>query len=123
MYIICIFRLYSHSRRESFIFTHICTLLIGNVAGTVTDAHGVDANSVVATAHSHTDSDNRSQRVSQSVTVPTGYPVTGDLAMLHDLSGLALISQQVIYYIYMHIYIYIYMHTCIYTYIYTYMCI
>jgi len=47
-----------------------------HVTGTVTDAHGVDANSVGATAHSHTDSENRSQRLSQSVTVPNGYPVT-----------------------------------------------
>jgi len=47
-----------------------------SVTGTVTDAHGVDANSVRATTHSHTDSDNRSQQLSQSVTVPNGYPVT-----------------------------------------------
>jgi len=38
--------------------------------------HGVDATSVGATAHSHTDSDNRSQRLSHSVTVSNGYPVT-----------------------------------------------
>jgi len=49
----------------------------------------------------------------------------GDLAMLHDLSGLALISQQVIYYIYMYIYTYVHIHiyTCIYIYIYRYICI
>jgi len=44
--------------------------------GTVTDAHGVDTNSVGATAHSHTDVDNRPQRLSQSVTASNGYPVT-----------------------------------------------
>jgi len=40
------------------------------VTAAVTDAHGVHANNVGATAPSHTDSDNRSQRLSQSVTVP-----------------------------------------------------
>jgi len=49
-----------------------------NVSGTVTDAHGVDAISVGATVHSHTDSDNRSQRSSQSITVPADCPVTGN---------------------------------------------
>jgi len=42
-----------------------------NVTGTLTDAHGVDANSVGATEHSHTDTDNRSQRL----IVPDRYPV------------------------------------------------
>ena len=58
------------------------------VTGTVTDAHSVDANSVGATAHSHTDSDSRSQRLSQSITVPDGYPVTDNIYTQYVLNAL-----------------------------------
>jgi len=51
-----------------------CQLL--TVTGTVTDAHGVDANEVGATSVQPHGPDNRSQRLSQSITVSKGYPVT-----------------------------------------------
>jgi len=56
--------------------------------GTATDAHGVDANGVGATAHSHTDSENLTQRLSHSVTVPNSYFVT--FLFIASMSGTAL---------------------------------
>ena len=47
-----------------------------SVTATVRDAHGVDANSVGANSAQPHGPENRSQRLSQSVTVPNGYPVT-----------------------------------------------
>jgi len=48
----------------------------GSMLQAVTDAHGVDAHGVdaIVTAQSHTDTEDRSQRLSQSITVPDDCP-------------------------------------------------